>query len=129
MAQEPIEIILLRHLASYLAVPIWITDAEGNLIYYNEPAEELLGKRFDEVGEIGADALDALFLTTDLDGTPIPNDQLPLVIALREHHPAHRAMRIKRLDGEPRTIELTAIPVIGQGERFLGALATFWEKH
>lgn len=100
----------------------------ANLIYYNEPAEELLGKRFDEAGEIGADALDALFLTTDLDGTPIPNEDLPLLIVLRDRRPAHRAMRIKRLDGAPRTIGLTALPVIGQGDRFLGAFCVFWER-
>lgn len=121
--------ILLRHLASYLAIPAWITDATGNLIYYNEPAEDLLGGRFDEVGEIGSEALDELFVTTDLDGTPIPNAELPLLIALEERHPSHRTFRINRLDGNPRVIELTAIPVVGQGDRFLGALCVFWEKH
>jgi PAS domain-containing protein len=127
--QEPIEIILLRQLSSYLMLPIWITDASGNLIYYNEPAEDLLGSRFDEVGEVGADALAEMFVTSHLDGSPLPNAELPLVIALTERHPAHLAMRIKRLDGAPRTIELTALPIMGQGNRFLGTWCAFWEKH
>ena len=48
--QRPIELILLRQLASYLDMPIFVVDAEGRLVYYNEPAEPLLGVRFDEVG-------------------------------------------------------------------------------
>ncbi|HSM02831.1 MAG TPA: PAS domain-containing protein [Acidimicrobiia bacterium] len=128
MAQEPIEIILLRQLSSYLMLPIWITDDQGNLIYYNEPAEDLLGRRFDIAGEIPAEELAELFVTSHLDGSPIPNEELPLMVALTEHHPAHQAMRIKRFDGALRTIEVTSVPVVGQGDRFLGTFNTFWEK-
>ena len=127
--QEPIEMILLRQLSSYLMLPIWITDDQGNLIYYNEPAEDLLGRQFDVAGEISAEELAELFVTTGLDGAPIPNEELPLVIALTERHPAHHAMRIKRFDGATRTIEVTSVPIVGQGDRFLGTLNTFWEKH
>ena len=126
--QEAIEMILLRQLSSYLMLPIWITDDQGNLIYYNEPAEDLLGKRFDVAGEIPAEELAEIFVTTDLDGSAIPNEELPLVIALTAQHPAHRVMRIKRFDGASRTIEVTSVPITGQGERFLGTLNTFWEK-
>jgi PAS domain-containing protein len=126
--QEPIEIILLRQLSSYLMLPVWITDEVGNLIYYNEPAEDLLGMRFDEAGEVGAEALADMFVTTHLDGSPIPNEDLPLVVALSERHPAHLPMKIRRLDGAPRTIELTALPIVGQGDRFLGTLCAFWEQ-
>lgn len=49
-SQRPIELILLRQLASYLDMPIFVIDAQGRLVYYNEPAEPLLGVRFDEVG-------------------------------------------------------------------------------
>jgi hypothetical protein len=50
------------------------------------------------------------------------------VIALRERRSAHRAMRIKRLDGAPQTIGVTTLPVIGQGDRFLGTFSAFWER-
>ena len=46
MAQKDVEVILMRQLASYLAVPIFLVDPAGNLIFYNEPAERLLGRRF-----------------------------------------------------------------------------------
>ena len=50
MAAYEIEIILNRQLADCLSIPVFITDTKGTLIYYNEPAEEILGKRYDETG-------------------------------------------------------------------------------
>lgn len=50
--QRELEIILTRQLASYLATPAFIVDPEGNLLFYNDPAEALLGHRFDETGEM-----------------------------------------------------------------------------
>ena len=52
MSQKPVELILMRQLASSLAMPIFLVDAGGALAFYNEPAEALLGKRFDETGEM-----------------------------------------------------------------------------
>ena len=52
MAAYAIEIILSRQLADCLSVPVFITDTAGHLIFYNEPAEEILGKRFEETGEM-----------------------------------------------------------------------------
>ena len=61
---EPIEIILLRQWASYLGLPVWIMDAEGSLIFYNEAAELLLGgRRFEESGAISVEDLSSLFST------------------------------------------------------------------
>ena len=52
MAQQEIEVILIRQLASYLAMPIVIVNPEGTLLFYNEPAEQLLAMRFEEQGEL-----------------------------------------------------------------------------
>ena len=98
MAQQPIELILLKQWASYLAIPIWLVDEAGNLLYYNEPAESLLGVRFEEAGEIHADRLAEHFQTTRLDGTPYPNEQLPIVVALVERVPSHDTVRVRGLD-------------------------------
>ena len=48
----PIEIILNRQLADCLAIPVFITDTVGNLLFYNEPAEEILVKRYQDTGEL-----------------------------------------------------------------------------
>jgi len=120
--------ILLRQLASYLATPIWIMDDSGDLLYYNEPAEKLLGVQFDNAGPIQANELASMFEVTHLDGEPLSDFELPVVVALTKRLPAHLAVRFHGLDGIWREVEVTATPVIGQGDRFLGAFATFWER-
>lgn len=123
---EEIERILMRQLAGYLAMPIFVVDADGNLLFYNEPAEELLGRRFDEAGPMPAAEWSTVFLPRDADGSPISPDDLPLMIALRKHQPAHRSFWITGHDGVARRLGLTAFPLEGQGGRHLGAVAIFW---
>ena len=127
-SQKEIELILARQLASYLVMPIFIVDPKGTLIYYNEPAEGILGRHFEETGEMPVEEWSTLFKPTDENDKPLAPEALPLVIALTQHRPAHRDMWIEGLDGVRRLIEVTAFPLNGQAERYLGALAIFWEK-
>jgi PAS domain-containing protein len=127
-AQRPIELILLRQLASYLDMPIFVVDAEGRLVYYNEPAEPLLGVRFEEVGMLGTADWLAAFRPGDEAGVVLPDDQIPLLVALRERKPVHRELWISGLDGVRRPIGATALPLVGQGGVLLGAVAMFWQE-
>ncbi len=61
MAAYGIEIILNRQLADCLSVPVFITDTVGNLIFYNEPAEKILGSRFEETGEMKVETWGTIF--------------------------------------------------------------------
>jgi PAS domain-containing protein len=125
--QKPIEIILLRQWASHMATPIWIAGTRGELLYYNEPAEELLGRRFDEAGSMRLRELPKIFKTTTEDGKPISEADLPLAKALLQRQPAHLRVRITALDGKSRLLDITAVPLIVQGGAYLGAMAMFWE--
>ncbi len=127
MAQKEIELILLRQWASYMAMPIWIADSDENLLYYNEPAEVLLGRRFDEAGELRLEELPTYFRLSTEEGSPLALDAFPPAIALRERRPAHLRVRYRGLDRVWRTVEVTAFPLEGQGGRNLGAVAIFWE--
>jgi PAS domain-containing protein len=127
VVQQSIEIILLRQWASYMAMPVWIAGAEGELLYYNESAEALLGRRFEEAQEMPLDELPRLFDTTTVEGEPIPAEDLPIGIAHRERRPAHRRVQIKGLDGIPRLLDITSFPLKAQGGSFLGTVAVFWE--
>ena len=129
MAQNELELILLRQWASHLTMPIFLADREGNLLYYTEPAELLLGRSFDEAGAMPVAELATLFETADEDGAPMPTAELPLGIALTQRRPAYRRVRLKALDGVQRLIEITAFPLEGQGGHWLGAVAIFWEAH
>ncbi len=128
LVQRPIELILLRQLASYLDMPIFVVDGEGRLVYYNEPAEPLLGVRFEEVGILEMADWLAAFRPGDESGAILPDDEVPLVVALRERRPVHRNLSIAGLDGIRRQIEATALPLVGQGGVRLGAVAIFWQE-
>lgn len=52
VAQKELEVILARQLTSYLSIPAFIVDPDGTLLYYNEAAEAVLGRRFAETGEL-----------------------------------------------------------------------------
>ncbi|MGD2061006.1 MAG: PAS domain-containing protein [Acidimicrobiia bacterium] len=125
--QQPVELILLRQLASYLNIPIWLMDHEGNLVYYNQPAEGLLGTQFDDAGPLHAEDLATLFRVTDLEGRPLEDKKLPVVAALIDQQPATGRVRFCGLNGVWHDVEISAIPLEGQGRRFLGVFATFWE--
>ncbi len=127
MAQQPVEMILLKQWAEHMASPVWLMDADGNLVYYNEPAEAIVGLRFDEAGEIHAEELAELFFTQAPDGSPVDSADVPIVIALNKREPCHAPLRIRDRTGEWRDIEVTAMPMVAADGRMLGALAVFWE--
>src|SRR5262249_7857096 len=127
MPQRDLELILTRHLASCLSVPILIVDPRGDLLYFNESAEPILGRRFEETGGIRRGEWSALFNPTDDDGSPVPREQQPLFIATEQRRPAYRRSWIRGLDGVNRQIEGIAFPLRGVGNRFLGAVGVFWE--
>lgn len=127
MPAYPIEIILNRQLADCLALPVFITDTKGNLVFYNEPAEEVLGKRFSETGEMPVEMWSTIFKQTDDAGNLIPPDDLPLVRTLRNALPYHKTFWIESLNGKKEKISVTSYPIIGRAANFLGAVAIFWE--
>jgi PAS domain-containing protein len=129
MGQHPIELILIRQWASYLTMPIYVVSADGFLVYYNEPAEALLGRTFDEVGVVALTEVSTMWELTDETGKPMELAEFSLGIAWLEHRPAHGRVRCRALDGPWRLIDVTAIPIEGHDEQHLGAVAIFWEVH
>lgn len=109
-------------------MPVWIMSEKGDLLFYNEEAEPIVGRRFNEAGEINAEDLAELFQTTDDDGQAIPSSRLPISVALLERRAVHMPVRIRGLDGVWRRIVVTAFPVEGKDSRHLGAVALFWEE-
>ncbi len=126
--QLPIELILLRQAASYLEMPVFLIDAEGWLVYYNEPAEPLLGSRFDEIGEMSMDDWLAAFRPTLDRGAGLEALEDPLSMAIRLQRPTHSTIEITGLDGVRRPIAATALPLRGQHGKLIGAIAIFWSS-
>lgn len=128
MAAHELEIILSRQLADCLSIPVFITDPKGNLLFYNEPAENILGKRFEDTGTMPVEEWSIIFQPKDEAGVPLPPEALPLVQTLEHGHPAQSSFWIESLSGRSHLISVTSFPIIGRSSRFLGAIAIFWEK-
>jgi PAS domain-containing protein len=124
---KAIQVILARQLASCLAMPILIVDTEGTLIFYNEPAEVILDQRFEESGEMPADAWSRLFAIADEARNPIAQEDAPMMMALSERRPFSRTVWMRCGLREWRHVSITAYPLIGEGGQFLGAQMIFWE--
>jgi PAS domain-containing protein len=121
-------LILAREFATRLTLPMFVTDAEGNLVFFNEPAEELLGRTFAEAGEIAADEWESLFQVEDLEGRPMALERIPGGVALLERRPAHCNLRITGLDGTQRSLFVTAFPLLSRGDELQGTVSVFWEE-
>jgi len=128
MAQQPIELILFRQLATSLAVPVFMVDARGDLAFINEAAERLLGVRFDGLDRLPLEAWATMFRPRGPDGEPMPTESVPLVVAVQERRPWLGPIQITGADGVERTLAVTAFPLEGGRDRLLGAVAMFWES-
>jgi PAS domain-containing protein len=125
--QKNLLLILAREFASKLATPTFVADADGNLVFYNEPAEVLLGRTFAQAGEVSSEDWAALYAIEELDGSPMVLERNPGGVALLERRPAHSRLRITGLDGVRREIEVTAFPLMSTPDDLVGMVAIFWE--
>ena len=127
-ARRNLVMILARDLTSRLATPCFVVDSDGTLAYYNEAAEAVLGRSYAESGELKSGEWATEWAPTDLDGTAVALQDLPLGIAFREGRAAHRALCITGADGVAREIEVTAFPLRATPDQVEGAIAVFWER-
>ena len=125
--QRNLVLILARSFASQLATAVFLVDAKGSVIYYNEAAERVLGRRFIEGRGMEADEWSTVFRPTDPEGNLVPLEDLPIGVAIVRREPAHGTITIHAADGVERHIEVTAFPLFAHTDDFVGAIAIFWE--
>ncbi len=116
--QKHLALILARELASQLATAAFVADATGGLVFFNEPAEEILGRTFAEAGPMPAEGWASQFSLADLDGSPLP----------MERRPAHGQLWMTGLDGQRRLVSITAAPLFSSPTEFVGMIALFWQE-
>lgn len=124
---KAIQMILARQLASCVAMPILLVDTAGTLVFYNEPAEEMLNQRFEETGEIPADEWNRVVTVADENRVPLPPEERPIRIALLSGRPVSRSMWTRRGDAPWRHMQITAFPLVGEGDARVGVMSIFWE--
>jgi PAS domain-containing protein len=123
--QKPLEIILARNLLSSISTPAFLVGEEGMLLFYNEAAAALLGRRFEEIGTQPATEWTSEFGPFGDDERPIPYDEIPATLAVRANRPFHGNFRICAAGGEHKDIEASAIPIVGANGSS-GAIVIFW---
>ena len=72
-----------------LPVAVYTTDAAGRIAFYNEAAAQLWGVR----PELGKSEFCGSWKMYWPDGTPLPHDECPMALALKESGPMERAYR------------------------------------
>lgn len=125
MSGRPLQLILARNLLSSLSTAAFLVDVEGSVLFFNEAAGDVLGRRYEETGKMLAGEWTSTFGPFDDDDRPIPFDDLPLTAALRGNRPAHAGFRIRSATGVEHQIEASALPIVG-GASFHGAMVVFW---
>jgi hypothetical protein len=108
---------------------MYLIDAEGTLVYFNEAAELMLGKRYAEVGPITALEFGSMVDAAYLDGTPMRRRDSPAGVAFYRHEPSHQTLLATTLDGTRAQFEVTAYPLFGHVGDMHGVLCVFWQAN
>ena len=85
-----------RKLLDAFPAPVYTTDAAGRITFYNEAAVKFSGRR----AQLGLDRWCVTWRLYWPDGTPLPHDECPMAIALKEDRAVRGAQAVaERLDG------------------------------
>jgi PAS domain-containing protein len=121
-------LILAREFASNLATPTLIADDRGQLVFFNEAAERVVGRTFAETGEMPLDDFTASFSPRSLDAQALPPEQRPSRIALDERRPSHQQFLFTSREGVEGEVAVTAFPLFAHADEFVGVMAIFWTE-
>ena len=124
MQNQRLLLVQARNLITNLALPAVLTDADGQLLFFNDAAAVLLGRRFEEVGRQAREEWAQEIGPFDDHGRPVATDHLPIANALRSGRPAQGRFHL-RLAGGQQEVEVSALPLI-EPEFLEGVLLVFW---
>jgi PAS domain-containing protein len=122
-----IALILAKDLAANVASAMLLVDPNGDLVFFNEAAERLLGRPYAEA-QMSRAELAKTFKPVNAAGEPIALRDLPLAEAFRSGIPSHGHMRIEAVDGVIRDLEVIGVPLFAHADQLVGGLAVFWER-
>jgi PAS domain S-box-containing protein len=109
----------LSDILDALPAAVYTTDAQGRITYFNQKAVELAGR----VPELGKDEWCVTWRLRNIDGTPLPHDQCPMAIALKEKRPVRGAVAYaERPDGKLIPFTPYPTPLINQRGELVGGI-------
>jgi diguanylate cyclase (GGDEF)-like protein/PAS domain S-box-containing protein len=102
-----------------LPAAIYITDADGRITFFNQAAADFWGGR----PELGRDKWCGPWRLFLPDGTPLPHDQCPMAVALKENRSVRGAKAVaERADGSRVTFIPYPTPLRDASGNLVGAL-------
>ena len=119
-------LIRAKHLAESVTTPMFLADAEGNLIFYNEAAEALLGKPFVDKGSLSPADWQRSFDVRDRDDHPFALESMASWMSVQNEQPSLGHIKFSSADGTDHLVATCAFPLFTEQERFEGALILFW---
>jgi len=106
-------------LVSSLPAAVYTTDAQGRVTLYNEAAVALWGRR----PEVGKELWCGSYRIFRPDGSPLPVDQCPVAVTLREGRPVRgEEIIIERPDGTRRNVLPYPDPIQDTSGKIVGAV-------
>jgi PAS domain S-box-containing protein len=108
-----------RRLIEALRAAVYVCDANGYVTLHNDAAVALWGRK----PEIGKDRWGGSWRIYRPDGTPLPLDECPMALALREGRPVSgEEIIIERPDGTRRAVEPHPVPLFHSDGTVAGAI-------
>ncbi len=108
-----------REMIDAVPAAIYTTDAEGRLTHFNLAAVELSGRK----PELGTDRWRRSWKLYYPDGAPMPPDECPMAIALKEGRIVHgKEVIAERPDGARRWFELYPTPLRDSEGKIVGGI-------
>jgi PAS domain S-box-containing protein len=108
-----------RQVLNSLPAAVYTCDAGGRVTLYNEAAASLWGRH----PEIGVDMWCGSFRITRVDGSPIPLEECPMAIALKEARPVRgQEIVVERPDGTRRIVLPHPEPILDDQNELMGAV-------
>jgi PAS domain S-box-containing protein len=109
----------LQELLDAIPAAIYTTDADGKITYFNQTAVEFVGR----TPSLGSDEWCVTWKLYLPDGTPLPHDQCPMAIALKEGRPVRGVEAVaERPDGTRVPFIPFPTPLFDASGRVTGAI-------
>jgi len=109
----------LQQILDALPAAVYTTDADGNIAYFNPAAETLAGR----TPELGTDQWCVTFRLRDPQGNPLPHDQCPMAVALKEQRPVRNVWAYaERPDGSIVPFAPYPTPLFDESGKLTGAV-------
>src|SRR5438067_3670560 len=100
---------------------MFLADADGNLIFYNEAAEGLLGRPFVDNGALSPSDWQQAFDVRDRNDAPFPLESMGSWIQVQHEQPAMGHIKFSGADGTDHLVATCAFPLFTEQQRFEGA--------